>query len=241
MRGACAAIRADRSDAYTSPTMALDWIYYLLLAILLVFGLFINILGLPGLWLMIAAAAAYAWATGGVHLYWHGLIALLVLAILAEVAEFVAGAAGSKAAGGSKRGMLGAIVGGIVGGILGTPLFPVIGTIFGACLGAFVGAFVVEVGIGRDPDEATQIGWGAFKGRFWGIVVKLGFGFVMLVVGLVTALPTGTRPAATAATPLPAPGTQPATLPTTLPTTAPTLPPATAPVTSPTELKVERE
>jgi len=43
--------------------VALDWLYYILLLILCVVGLFINILGLPGLWLMVAAYGAYWWAT----------------------------------------------------------------------------------------------------------------------------------------------------------------------------------
>ena len=43
--------------------IALDWLYYVLLLILCVVGLFINILGLPGLWLMVAAYGAYWWAT----------------------------------------------------------------------------------------------------------------------------------------------------------------------------------
>ena len=169
--------------------MSLDWLYYLLLFALLITGLVVNILGLPGLWLMLAAAGAYAWVTLGSYMSWGTLIALLGLAILAEIAEFVAGAAGSKAAGGSKRGMAGAIVGGLVGGIVGSPLLPVLGTIAGACLGAFVGAFVVELSIGRTTQHSVQIGFGAAKGRFWGIVIKSAFGILMLIITMWMSLP----------------------------------------------------
>ncbi len=193
--------------------MSLDWLYYILLILILLAGLFINILGLPGLWLMLAAAGIYAWVTAGAFMGWGTLIALLVLALLAELAEFIAGAAGSKAAGGSKRGMAGAIVGGLVGGILGTPIpIPIVGTIVGACLGAFVGAFIVERSIGRDTNESLQIGFGAAKGRFFGIVFKLAFGCAMLIVAAWMALPLGGKTA------LPAPTT---TRPTTSTTTAP--------------------
>jgi uncharacterized protein YqgC (DUF456 family) len=209
--------------------IALDWIYYLLLLILLVTGLFVNILGLPGLWLMVASYGAYAWATwdrGYVGL--SSLITILVLALLAELVEFVAGAAGSKVAGGSKRGMAGAIIGGIVGGIVGTPIFPPVGTIIGACLGSFAGAFLIEVAIGRSHEESMKIGFGAAKGRFWGIIAKSAFGLAMLIVALYAAFPAG---ATTAAAPIGLPG--PATSPFTT-----TQPASTQPAT---DILIERE
>ena len=89
----------------------MDWLLYIALAGTLAVGLFLNILGLPGLWLMVAAHAAYAWATGWQLAFWPSLLALLLLALAAEVAEFAAGAAGSKSAGGTIRSMLGAIAG----------------------------------------------------------------------------------------------------------------------------------
>ncbi len=214
--------------------LALDWIYYLLLFILLVVGLFVNIIGLPGLWLMVASYGAYAWATwdrGYVGL--SSLIAVIVLALLAELVEFVAGAAGSKAAGGSKRGMAGAIIGGIVGGIAGTPIFPIVGTIIGACLGSFAGAFLIEAAIGRSHEESMKIGLGAAKGRFWGIVAKSAFGIAMLIVALYAAFPTrATTPGGPVFLP------PPATLPTPTTQPAPTQPAPTQPAT---DLAVERE
>ncbi|MGB7161328.1 MAG: DUF456 domain-containing protein [Tepidisphaeraceae bacterium] len=205
--------------------IALHWLYYILLLMLLVVGLFINILGLPGLWLMVAAFGAYAWATAASDYVSVGaLVAVIVLALLAELVEFVAGAAGSKAAGGSKRGMMGAIIGGIVGGIVGTPIFPVVGTIVGACLGSFIGAFTIELAIGRTHDDSMKIGIGAAKGRFVGIVAKLAFGIAMLFVALIAAFPTG---GATAVI-LPLPATLPAT-------TQSATEPATAPTTDQVE------
>jgi uncharacterized protein YqgC (DUF456 family) len=194
--------------------VALDWLYYILLLILCVVGLFINILGLPGLWLMVAAYGAYWWATASRdYVGVWSTVTIIVLALLAELVEFLAGAAGSKAAGGSKRGMAGAIIGGIVGGLAGTPLLPVVGTIVGACLGSFIGAFVIELAIGRTHDDSLKIGIGAAKGRFMGIVAKLAFGIAILFVALICAIPTGGTPAAgtPAVTPATIPTTQPAT------------------------------
>ena len=203
--------------------IAIDWLYYILLLILLVVGLFVNILGLPGLWLMVASYGAYAWATWSRdYVGISSLITIIVLALLAELVEFIAGAAGSKAAGGSKRGMAGAIIGGIAGGIAGTPIFPVVGTIIGACFGSFAGAFLVEAAIGRTREDSIKIGLGAAKGRFMGIVAKLAFGIAMLVVALYAAFPTGGTAAAPGPAALPGPATT---------TTAPVVAP---PVTQPT-------
>ena len=175
----------------------MDWLLYISLACVLVFGLFLNVIGLPGLWLMVAAHAAYAWATGWQYAYWHSLVALLALALAAELAEFLAGAAGSKSAGGTFRSAVGAIGGGVVGGIVGQIFIPIpiVGAILGACLGSFAGAAMLEsTHAKRDVetsamhwDRARRVGWGAFKGRLVGILLKSAFGIVMLVVSLWTA------------------------------------------------------
>jgi uncharacterized protein YqgC (DUF456 family) len=204
----------------------MDWVYYTALIALLLTGLFLNLLGLPGLWLMVAAAVGYAWATRWDYLGWPGLLALLILAILAEVVEFLAGSAGAKKAGGSIRGMIGAIIGGLLGGFFLTFLVPVpiLGTIVGVCVGTFLGAWGVELLVGKQMNESVQIGIGAAKGRLWGTLLKSLFGVAMLVVAMLTALPIGGAGPAT----LPPVTTQPTTVPTD-PTTAPATAPATLP------------
>lgn len=167
------------------------WLHLLYYAILLVTGLVgivIAMLGLPGLWLMVIAAGVYAIATGGTALHWPGLVALVVLGLVAELLEFLAGAAGSKNAGGGWRGIVGAIVGGIAGAIVGVPI-PVIGPLIGAVLGAGVGAALLEFSSHNDAPLATQIGWGAAKGRMWGIAIKATIGLVMLAILAVVAFP----------------------------------------------------
>ena len=175
----------------------MDWFLYISLALTLVLGLFLNIIGLPGLWLMVIAHALYAWLTGWQYVWWHSMAALLVLALAAELAEFLAGAAGSKSAGGTFRSAGGAILGGVVGGIAGQILIPIpiVGAILGACLGSFAGAAALEsTHVRQDIETSTQhweragrVGWGAFKGRLAGIILKTGFGMIMLIVSLWTA------------------------------------------------------
>jgi uncharacterized protein YqgC (DUF456 family) len=192
----------------------MDWLYYILLLTVGVTGLFLNILGLPGLWLLVAGHVGFAWLTDwGVYAGWPSTIALIVLGLIAELLEFLAGAAGSKSAGGRKRGMVGAVIGALIGGIVGSPLLPIIGTILGACLGAFVGAAVMEF-YDRDWQHAMRVGVGAAKGRFWGIVIKSGIGLIMLLVSGIAALPIGggaaMPPAMLPATSSPSLPTQPA-------------------------------
>ena len=167
------------------------WVYYLLLLLISVAGLFLTILGLPGLWLMVGAHAIFMAVTGvNVHVGWPSVVTLLVLGLLAEILEFAAGAAGSKAAGGRKRGMFGAIVGALVGGLVISFLLPIpiVGTIVGACFGAFVGAALMEL-TDREFMHAMRVGLGAAKGRLWGIVIKLLIGATMLVIIIIAAIP----------------------------------------------------
>jgi len=203
----------------------LAWTSYILLLVILVAGWLLNLLGLPGLWVMLLGHVAFAFVTGwGVYVGWPSVTILLALAIVAELAEFFAGAAGSKKAGGTRRGMAGAVVGGLIGGIVGSFVIPIIilGTIVGAVGGSFIGASLVEWLIHPDEVRAAKIGFGAAKGRLLGIILKGTIGLIMGLVSLVSALPIG--PAA-----LPKPGPAlPALL---LPTTAPA--PATRPATLP--------
>lgn len=166
------------------------WVYYTALIVLLLVGLFVNLLGLPGLWIMMASALGYAWATGWRYLGTKALVALLVIALVAELVEFLAGSAGAKKAGGSKRGMVGAVVGGLLGGIFLTFIpIPVVSTIVGVCLGTFIGAFVTEILVGKETGHSAQIGVGAAKGRFLGMMLKTAFGVTMLIEALWVGFP----------------------------------------------------
>jgi uncharacterized protein YqgC (DUF456 family) len=176
----------------------MDWFLYACLATTLLAGLALNLVGLPGLWLMVAGHALFAWLDRDHQLAgWPSALAMLSLALFAELLEFLAGAAGSKAAGGRMRSTIGAIVGGVAGGIIGAiavPFVPVLNAILGACVGSFVGAALLEASYEPDDEDGRlfyrrlgRVGWGAFKGRLWGVILKSAVGLVMLVVSLVTA------------------------------------------------------
>jgi uncharacterized protein YqgC (DUF456 family) len=167
----------------------MDWLYYLLLALVMVAGLALNLMSLPGLWLMLLGVLIYAWVTGWVYVGWVGLLVLLILVIAAEVAEAMLGSAAAKKAGGGTRAAVGAMVGGFLGALFLTFGLLVIGTVIGACLGSFAGALIGEMSIRRNPAHLARVGWAAARGRLWAVAVKLGFGILILLTGLILAIP----------------------------------------------------
>ncbi len=147
---------------------------------------------LPGNWFLFAFTLLYALflpeeMTPRVSL--TVVVIVGVLAVLGEVVEFVAGAAGAAQQGGSRRGVVLAIVGAFVGSILGAiftipiPILgPIIGALGGGALGSFVGAWLGEHGNERTHEERWQIGKGAFYGRLWGTAGKMAIGAIMLAL-----------------------------------------------------------
>lgn len=168
------------------------WLYYALLALILVAGLALALLSLPGLWVMLGALGLYAWITGGVYIGWKGLLILLILGIAAEASEALLGGMAAKRAGGSRRAALGALIGGTLGAIFLTFGLFLIGTVIGACLGSAIGAVAGELTVRHDPaplGRLARVGWAAAHGRLIALVVKLLFGVIILLAGLLMALP----------------------------------------------------
>ena len=78
----------------------------ILLLLVAVFLWALNLIGLPGNWLVIVAAGLYAYfmpADTRLDVGLWTLLGLVGIALLGEGVEFVAGAAGAKKAGGSRR------------------------------------------------------------------------------------------------------------------------------------------
>ena len=174
-----------------------EWTYYLwalLLVACAAAAWLLNLVMLPGNWIIVGSAALFAWLlpeTEGRGITWTIVIVLAVLAAIGEVFEFAAGAAGAAKQGASRRAivlsMVGAIVGSIAGLGIGAPIpIPIAGplamAIVGGAAGAFGGAYLGEAWKGRDEAARTAAGRGAFIGRIWGTVGKFAVGAVMLAV-----------------------------------------------------------
>jgi uncharacterized protein YqgC (DUF456 family) len=150
----------------------------LILACVIILSVILIVLGLPGLWIMVATAVVYNMMVPGDPIGWVTLIAVTALAVVAEVLEFTLAGKYALKYGGSRRAGWGAIIGGIVGAIVGFPV-PIIGPVIGAFVGSFVGAFAAELTRGSTAGDATQVAKGALIGRVVSTVLKVGIGFTI--------------------------------------------------------------
>jgi len=154
------------------------------------------VVGLPGTWLIVVSTALVAWwqrgdaAAGDEGMFSIAtLVAIIVLAAVAELVEFLTGVVGSKRAGGTRWGSVGALVGGLAGAIAATFLIPipVLGSLIGACGGACLGAWGLELVGGRRIKESVNVGVGAGVGTLVGRVAKLIAGVVIWVIVAIAA------------------------------------------------------
>lgn len=159
---------------------------FALLALAQVAGLLLVPFGLPGTWLQVAAVGVYAYAVhwgGG----WWVLAIVAVIALVAEVVEFIIGGRYARKYGGSRRAGWGAILGGLAGAIVGIPI-PVIGSVIGAFVGAFAGAALLELTKNPELRGAMRVGWGAFIGRVVAAAMKSAASVIIGVIAVATAL-----------------------------------------------------
>ena len=165
----------------------MTWLHILVIAMFIIMGmgcLFLVVMQLPGTWLMLILGLGaqlldvyVVIPEGHTDTGWWALGIGLAVAIGGEIAESFAGVAGTKAGGGTKRGMIGAFIGGIAGAIGFSILIPipVVGTLIGAVLGTFIGAVIGETS-GPKPmqvGESVKPALGATLGRIMGTTVKM--------------------------------------------------------------------
>ncbi len=148
----------------------------------LIVALVVIPLGLPGLWIMIGILAAATWANE-VSPWILGL--LVVVALLAELAEWAIVARTSARWGGSRKAFWGAIAGGLLGILVGLPIpLPILGPLVAGLLGTFAGAAAVTLWETRALRSAGRVGCGAVLGRAFAAATKTAAGVVILVTGV---------------------------------------------------------
>jgi uncharacterized protein YqgC (DUF456 family) len=167
------------------------YLWISLLALVHAGCLMLNLVALPGNWLMLGVTFLFAWwrMSEGIFSIWT-LVAVVALAVLGEALELLTGMAGARAAGSTKRGALGALLGGILGSVAGTILIPIplLGSLAGASLDAFVGAFTAETSNGRPHSASVRIGVKAGIGTVTGMILKLTIGIVIWLIITIAAL-----------------------------------------------------
>ncbi|MEE8170686.1 MAG: DUF456 domain-containing protein [Phycisphaerae bacterium] len=142
-------------------------------------GLVLVIFQLPGTWLILAAAAGYAWQSE-----WHDIskatvVILAALALLGELVELLATWLGARRVGASRRSMWFGLLGGFGGMLLLTIPIPVIGTLAGAIIGCFIGAAIGEMMVRDDLAGATKVGVVTAISRAFGTIAKLALALAM--------------------------------------------------------------
>jgi uncharacterized protein len=159
-------------------------------------GVLLTAFTLPGIWLaLLAAGLAQWWSLSGppmtdgsspVPMFsWWTLGACVVLALLAELVEFIASALGAHSAGGSKRAAVASMVGALIGALVGTFALPVpiVGTIVGGAVGAGAAALLAEKHLGeRTWKHSAKVGGGAAIGRLVATLAKVGFAAVIALI-----------------------------------------------------------
>lgn len=148
----------------------------LILTAVLLLSLVLIVLGLPGLWIMIATAVTYTLIVPGRPIGWFTIGAICILGIIAELLDITLAGRFARKYGGSRRAGWGAIIGGMIGAFVGLPI-PVVGSMVGALVGAFAGALVAELRGGAGTNAATRVATGALLGRVAGTVIKIALGF----------------------------------------------------------------
>ncbi len=155
-------------------TTIILWVFAVVLILLGLFGFVLPML--PGAPLIFVGLLLAAWAEDFAYVGGGTLAVLGIMALLTYVVDFLAGAAGAKRFGASKRAIIGAAIGALIGLFFGLP---------GVLLGPFVGAVIGELSAQRSLKEAGRAGFGASLGLVLGAAAKLALGFAMLGVFLV--------------------------------------------------------
>jgi len=146
--------------------------------------LWLNLLSLPGNWLMLAVLSLAAWLGPQGAITWEFIGLMGLIALVGEIFEFAAQIIGGKRGGASRAGNFGGVVGSIAGAILGMPFGLGFGSIVGALLGAWIGCFAVERMRQESAKRAAQAAWGAFWGRSLGLVGKAAAGAAIIVMSV---------------------------------------------------------
>ena len=152
----------------------MDWtvLWWLLAALVVMAGLAGTVVpALPGVPLVLAGLFIGAWIGQFEIVGWATLGLLTVLAVIAWIIDFIAGAIGARYLGASPRSFWGATIGAIVGIFFG---------LAGILLGPFIGAVVGELSGGAGMLRSGKAGLGAWLGMVFATAAKLAIAFLMI-------------------------------------------------------------
>jgi uncharacterized protein YqgC (DUF456 family) len=152
----------------------MDWtiLWWILAVLVVIAGLAGTIIpALPGVPLVFAGLLIGAWADHFDTVGWATIGILALLALIAWLVDFVAGALGARYLGASSRAFWGATAGAFVGIFFG---------LAGMLLGPFIGAVLGELSGGSDVLNSGRAGIGTWLGMAVATAIKLGIVFLMI-------------------------------------------------------------
>lgn len=143
------------------------------IALLCLLGLLLSAVGVSGTWLVVAASAVATLLGGGDFPKWGVVIAMAVLSVLVELAEWSASHWGVRRRGGSRLAGFAAMVGGFLGALLGFLIpIPIVGNLIGLLAGSFGLAFLVERNRLQHDGHAARIATGAVLAALAVVLLK---------------------------------------------------------------------
>jgi uncharacterized protein YqgC (DUF456 family) len=152
----------------------MDWtiLWWILAGLLVIAGLAGTVIpAIPGVPLVFAGLFVGAWIGHFETISWIMIGVLALLALVAWVVDFIAGAFGARYLGASSRAFWGATIGAIAGIFFG---------LVGIVLGPFIGAVIGELSGGSDLLQSGRAGLGAWIGMVIATAAKLAIAFLMI-------------------------------------------------------------
>ena len=164
----------------------IDILSWLLLGSVIILALPLQLLGLPGTWLLACSAYLFRWVQGPGFIDYHTVFILLFMALLAEVMELFTAVRGASSGPPVRGAVAASIVGAFAGGLAGAPILFGLGAIPGMAVGAWLAVFGVAVAGGATFGAASRTAMGAMTGRVKGTALKMIVAVAMVAVILIS-------------------------------------------------------
>ncbi len=146
----------------------------------------LQLLGLPGTWLLAADAFLISWLKGPDLIGYHTVIILGLMALLAEVLEFLTAVQGARSGKPVRGAAAASIVGAFAGGLAGAPILFGLGAIPGMAIGAWLSVFTVALAGDATLRGASETAMGAMTGRIKGAAFKMIVAVAMVAVIIIS-------------------------------------------------------
>ena len=163
-----------------------DILFWILFGSVMIVALPLQLLGLPGTWLLVADAFLLRWLRGPELIDYHTVAILCFMALFAEVVEFLTAVQGARSGPPVRGAAVASIIGAFAGGLAGAPILFGLGAIPGMAIGAWLAVFTVALVGGAAVGSASLAALGAMTGRIKGTALKIIVAVAMVAVIIVS-------------------------------------------------------